>query len=508
MSQSSVRRSGLFRLITIFSSGFGAASLSMWAIMLNQVGSSGTLDLNIMTSVVAGLAALAGSGSAHAYFIGSDEAATVYEEALEVDTLTGLRSKTGLERRLEALVSKNKGQPRRLERLVLISLEIDAFRDINEIHGAEIGDKVLRVVGKRIHRLVGDLGPTARIAGSEFAFAISIKRDEREMHFIMKAVIEEIARPVAIGTANVPVFCTAGLTEIPNEPLALNKLLRQTNLARATAKAGGLGSWAIYHPEMAHSDKYRKWIEAELAEAIRNSEFELVYQPQVDTTTRRTMGYESLIRWNHHEKGNIPPSEFIAVAEQCGLIDQIGNWVLRRVCEDAQFFDPRVTVAVNVSPKQLEKPDFVDTLDMILNTHEIDPARIEIEITENVLISDRSTVRMQFERIRDLGCSIAIDDFGTGYSNLNYLSELPFNKLKLDRSFVSQIEDRDNGGPLVSTIVNLARALDVEILAEGVETDSQIAMLNAAGCTLMQGYLFGKPFSINQTAPMAEESAA
>ncbi|WP_421854740.1 putative bifunctional diguanylate cyclase/phosphodiesterase [Oricola sp.] len=475
--------------------------------MLNQIGVTGAVEMNVATSVVAGLAALAGAGSAHAYFIGSDDTSKIYEEVLDLDPLTGLLSKEGLERKLAKIVQADPPETSGFERWLLISLEIDALRDINEIHGAEIGDSVLRVIAQRVRRLVGDLGPVSRIAGSEYAFAVKFKRDDRELHAVMNAIIDEVARPVSIDSATVAVFCTAGVTQIVSQTIEINKLLRQTKLARANAKAGGLGNWATYHPEMTQSDRYRKWIETELVQAIRDNDFDLVYQSQVYSDTGKIAGYESLLRWKHPTKGIIPPIEFIAVAEQCGLINQIGNWVIRRVCEDAHFFDPDVKIAVNVSPKQLDNPEFVDTLASILKTYDIKPKRIEIEITENVLIGDPNRVRKQFERIRGLGCSIAIDDFGTGYSNLSTLSELSFCKLKLDRSFLARYEDRNNSGPLISTVVNLARALDVQILAEGVETKDQIAMLNAAGCTLMQGFAFGKPFTLNRDE-VSEEAAA
>ncbi|WP_158284674.1 putative bifunctional diguanylate cyclase/phosphodiesterase [Oricola cellulosilytica] len=496
-------RSAVFRLVTIFSSGFGAATLSLWALTLTQAGTLNVLDVNATTAIIAGLAALAGAGCAHAFFIGSDEATKAYEEALETDPLTGLLSRIGLERRIAELSSKEGNGPRKFDRLVLVSVEIDALRDINDAHGQEFGDRVLQTIGERLRRMVGTLGPVARIGGSEFTLAVRVNRDNRELPQMMAAITDEIARPIASTSGNVPIFSVSGLAEVnPGEP-EIKKLLQRTRLARATARASGLGSWAIYHPEMAETDRYRKWIETELGQAIGKNEFELVYQPQVDTTNGETVGYEALLRWEHREKGAIPPAEFITVAEKCGLINQIGSWVLRQACVDARYFTSGEKIAVNVSPKQMEQDDFVDTLAAILRAQAVDPARIEIEITENVLIHDQRKIREQFEQIRALGCSIAIDDFGTGYSNLNYLSDLPFSKLKLDQSFVSRIEDRKNGGALVSTIVNLARALDVDVLAEGVETENQMVMLNAAGCTLMQGYYFGKPVALQRQQTLA-----
>jgi len=492
-ARSKVGRSQVFRLITIFSSGFGAASLSLWALMLNRMGDPGMLGFSTLSAVIAGLAALAGAGCAHAYFVGSDETAKVYEAAIATDPTTGLYSRTGLQQEITPLIERASGKARSFERRMLVSVEIDAFRDINNQHGPETGDRVLRLMGERIRRLVGGLGPVARIAGSEFAFTFDVGHDDRELHAVMTALLEEMSRPIRAGDVVIPVFCTAGLVELGKETTSLDTALRRTNLARTTARAGGLGNWAIYHPEMTQIDTYRKWIEGELSTAIQTCAFDVVYQPQVESHTGQITGYEALLRWEHPEKGFIPPSEFISVAEKCGLIGQIGMWVLERACRDAARFPDDVTIAVNVSPKQLESPDFVKRLAETMRQAGVRAERIELEITENILILDRVRVRRKFQDIRDLGCPISIDDFGTGYSNLGYLAELPFSKLKLDRSLVSRLGERDNGTALVATIVNMAHALNASVLGEGVETEEQVALLQAAGCTLMQGYYFGKP---------------
>jgi len=491
--RSKVARSQVFRLITIFTSGFGAASLSLWALMLNRIGDPGMFGFSTMAAVIAGLAALAGAGCAHAYFVGSDETAKVYEAAIATDPTTGLYSRTGLQQEIAPLIERASGKARSFERRMLVSVEIDAFRDINNQHGPETGDRVLRLMGERIRRLVGGLGPVARIAGSEFAFTFEVGHDDRELHAVMTALLEEMSRPIRAGDVVIPVFCTAGLVELGKETTSLDTALRRTNLARTTARAGGLGNWAIYHPEMTQIDTYRKWIEGELSTAIQTCAFDVVYQPQVESHTGKVTGYEALLRWEHPEKGFIPPSEFISVAEKCGLIGQIGMWVLEQACGDAARFPDDVTIAVNVSPKQLESPDFVSRLAETMRQAGVRAERIELEITENILILDRAKVRRKFQEIRNLGCPISIDDFGTGYSNLGYLAELPFSKLKLDRSLVSRLGERDNGTALVATIVNMAHALNASVLGEGVETEEQVALLQAAGCTLMQGYYFGKP---------------
>ncbi|MCI5078012.1 bifunctional diguanylate cyclase/phosphodiesterase [Oricola sp.] len=505
--RSVVSRSWLFRLITIVTSGFGAASLALWAAMMSRLGDISSPETGTLTAVVAALAALAGAGCAHAYFAGTDEASKVYEAAIATDPTTGLLSRLGLEKQIGSLVDHAPtGKNRKLSRWMLVSIEIDAFREINDRHGAETGDLVLHLVGGRIRRLVGDLGPAARIAGSEFAFAFEAGHDDHELHAIMSAVLEDMARPIKIDNTVIPVFCTAGLAELGHNGRSISTVLRRTNLARTTARASGLGNWAIYHPEMTQTDTYRKWIEGELSTSIGTDDFELVYQPQVDNRSGMTVGYEALLRWNHPEKGNIPPTEFIPVAENCGLINQLGLWTLDRACADARHLPPGTKIAVNVSPKQLDAPGFVRKLATIMRKHNMLPERLELEITENILILDHVKVRKKFDRITDLGCSISIDDFGTGYSNLGYLAELPFGKLKLDRSLITRLGERENGATLVTTIVNMAHALGAEVLAEGVETKEQVALLDAAGCTLMQGYYFGKPVRPEEhVASMAEE---
>ncbi|QKV19528.1 putative bifunctional diguanylate cyclase/phosphodiesterase [Oricola thermophila] len=503
MSVNGKRRNFLLRLLTILSSGFGAFSLAFVALMVFASNTTGAPGSVIIGSGIAALSALAGIGFAFAYFAETPGQTGDEEVSPVVDPITSLLSRCGLENELAHVLD---GQDENDTRWMLVSIEIDAFRDINDTHGQETGDRVLRIVANRLKRLVGNLGPVARIAGSEFAFAIAFGNDDREIAAVMSAVINEVGKPIKADRKTITVFCTAGLVELKRDNLSIDKMLRRTNLARATARASGLGNWAIYHPEMTRSASYRKWIEAELVRAVNGDEFDLVYQPQVNSLTGETVGYEALLRWTHPKKGVIPPSEFIPVAEKYGLISQIGSWVMQRACEDARALPPGVTVAINVSPIQLKCDRFVNELAKMFEQTGTRPEQIEIEITENVLIDDHDAVRRQFRSIRSLGCSIAIDDFGTGYSNLGSLADLPFTKLKLDRSLVARLGTRENGGAVVSTIVNLARALDVDILAEGVENEDQVVLLRAAGCRLMQGYYFGKPVAFGK--PGDDESRA
>jgi diguanylate cyclase (GGDEF)-like protein len=497
MSNADARRFEPLRLVTIITSGFGAVSLAFVAMMLFGSASGGPLDFTVLGGAILALFGLAGAGSAYTCLANTKKQAPDQESSTHSDPMTRLLTRSGLERELLRLGDLRQDADAEA-RWLLVSVEIDAFRDINDTHGLETGDTVLCVVAGRLAHLVGKLGPVARIGGSEFAFAIKMNNVDTELCAVMDAVIDEVGKPITASRKTITVFCTAGLVELPRENLSVAKILRRTNLARATARSSGLGNWAIYHPEMTRSASYRKWIETELVRAVRRNEFDLVYQPQINSLTGKTIGYEALLRWTHPHKGVIPPAEFIPVAEKCGLICQIGRWVLRRACEDARTLPPEIKIAINVSPIQLESDLFAPDLAAVLDETGVNADRIEIEITENVLISDPDTVRTQFRHIRNLGCSIAIDDFGTGYSNLGYLAELPFSKLKLDRSLVARLGTKQNGGAVVSTIVNLAHALDVEILAEGVETEDQVVLLRAAGCTLMQGYYFGKPLELER----------
>jgi len=504
MSESPTRHLKLLRLVTIITSGFGSASLAFVAMTLLGAGGGGPFDLTAVGGAIAALFAFAGAGGTYTYLSNVDGQPAKGEAPDLSDPMTRLLSRSGLERELAGLSAPRDAGDSDKTRWLLVSVEIDAFRDINDRHGPETGDTVLRVVANRLTHLVGKLGPVARIGGSEFAFAIEMNHDDSELSEVMSAVIEEVGKPILASRKTITVFCTAGLVDLPHENLSLDKMLRRTNLARATARSSGLGTWAIYHPEMTRSASYRKWIETELVGAVRRDEFNLVFQPQVNSLSGEIVSYEALLRWTHPHKGVIPPAEFIPVAESCGLIGQIGRWVMQRACETACELPPDIKVAVNVSPKQLESDAFAPELASILEETGVSADRIEIEITENVLIGDHDAVRNQFRHIRNLGCSIAIDDFGTGYSNLGYLADLPFSKLKLDRSLVARLGTKENGGAVVSTIVNLAHALDVDILAEGVETEDQVVLLKAAGCTLMQGYYFGKPLKLEHDMDTVE----
>ncbi len=497
-SFSSSFKTKFYRASTIFSSGFGAASLSLWSAnyFIHDAG-EGQL-LSVTGSLIAGLAALAGAGCAHAYFAGGDDRSADYEEVLRKDAVTGLLSRNGLEQVLPTMLD-GIDDIKSMQRVFLICMDFDELRDINDVYGAEIGNAVLKVLAKRLSDLVGDTGPLVRTNGSEFVVGLRTGRDDRELRAAVVALMDTLSKPVRIGAVTYPVYANGGVVQVHKSDTPIDKLLRQANLARSCAKKSGRGSYAIYHPEMSHSATYRQWIETELSYAIQRNEFSLHYQPQYQMPSGKIVGFEALLRWEHRDKGAISPDEFISVAESCGFIQQLGTWVLRRACFDANKFSPDTVVSVNVSTAQIEEDDFIDTLQSVLSETGLPPSRLELEVTESVLIRDHARMRRIFNEIKSLGVSIAIDDFGTGYSNLTNLSELAFDKIKIDKSFIQKLgpagklSQTGDSGSMVSTIINLAQTLGASTVAEGIETEEQSEILQREGCAIMQGFFFGRP---------------
>lgn len=496
---------GVFRAITISASGFGAAMLAVWALNLVGISPSTYEDAAVFGAAVLGLAALAGAGTAHAYFAGGDDTSEAYEALLGTDAVTELLSRRGLAEALKTFISEG-NQPSRINRTFLISLDFDTLREFNESFGVETGDALLRVFAERLRRIVGETGLLARTSGGEFIVVIRANHDDRELRAAVDALLGVMSLPVRIGKASRTVFWNAGVVEVHDERTPLDRILRHANLARATALAASRGTWSIYHPEMSQVAAYRQWIEVELYGALKRDELHLYYQAKVDASTGKTIGYEALLRWQHHEKGSIPPSEFIPVAEQCGLIQPVGDFVLRQVCEDLRHLPEHLTVSANVSPAQLTRPDFLTRLSRLLAETEVQQGRLEIELTETMLIKNHVEMRRLLNGLRDIGVPLAIDDFGTGYSNLSNLSEFKFHALKIDKSFVDRLEDGEaSAAAMVASIVGMARSIDAEIVAEGVETVEQITLLQAAGCNTMQGYYYGRPMPLTAILRQSEE---
>ncbi len=488
-SNSSPTRSRVFRLATIAASGLGSFGLALWAVK-SGIGGIDGLPADIVAGMIAALCALAASFAAMSFFAGVDESASwVYRET-QFDKLTGLSTRTAMVGRIAeaATAALGTGRP-----VFLLDIDIDRFKHINDTIGYSDGDRLVRAFAERLREVMPGEAEIGRISAGEFAVLIPDRPDLGSMDAFIGRIYEKLTQPYQLPSHLQSVNMSVGLVAIPKDGTEPVTLLRRANLALQHARVGGIGNWSAFHEQMGRVADYRQWIESELHVAFRRGDFELHYQPQFDLSTGRTVGYEALVRWRHPERGMVPPGEFVPVAEETGMIVPIGEWVLRKACEDARFLPQDCFVAVNISPVQFMTRDFLSMVSGVIASTGIDPKRLELEVTETAMMQDRAHAAAILDALSRMDISVAVDDFGTGYSNLSYLVDFTFKKLKIDQSFVRRLESDNNSGAVVSTIVGLSRALGVRTIAEGVETESQATLLKAAGCQVGQGYLFGKP---------------
>ncbi|TIT48404.1 MAG: bifunctional diguanylate cyclase/phosphodiesterase, partial [Mesorhizobium sp.] len=379
------------------------------------------------------------------------------------------------------------------EPVFLIDIDIDRFKQINDAIGYTQGDELIRAFTKRLHSCVPARAPIGRIGAGEFAVLLPDHLIQGTLESMVERLIDEMMEPYELSSHQQSVSLSVGIVAMPKDGVDPVLILRRSNLALQNARASGVGNWSVFDSEMGRVADHRQWVESELHSAFERGDFDLHYQPQLDLPTGRIVGYEALIRWQHPERGMIPPMEFIQIAEETGMINPIGEWVLRKACSDARHLPDDCFVAVNISPVQFMTKDFVGLVRDTMRTTGIKPSRLELEVTETAMMQDRDRAAAILKELAEMGISVAVDDFGTGYSNLSYLIDFSFGKLKIDRSFISRIDTDASSGAVVSTIVGLSRALGVSIIAEGVETESQATLLRAAGCEVVQGYLFGRP---------------
>jgi len=404
------------------------------------------------------------------------------------DPLCGLPNRIFFGERLEAVIEEVRtgSSP-----AAVLYIDLDHFKDVNDTLGHPVGDELIRTVTLRLsHTLRGD-DLVARLGGDEFAVISSIGDDPVKMMTIAQRIIAAICAPYTINGQNIMIGASIGIAVIDRKCGGAADIMRYADMALYRAKNEGRNRACIYDAAMDADLSSRKLLEGDLREAIANDHLKLLYQPIVNKSGETVVGVEALCRWTHATRGEIPPSEFIAVAEHSGLIIELGAWVLRRACLDGKAW-PGLTVSVNVSPLQFRRTDFFDVVQRTLSDTEFDPARLEIELTESVLLGNVDTAEAGMVRLKALGVRLALDDFGTGYSSLLYLRRLPFDKLKIDRSFVLSIEKAADAAAIVHAVVSLGRGLGMKVTAEGVETADQQLFLRAAGVHFMQGYRFGK----------------
>ncbi len=402
------------------------------------------------------------------------------------DNLTGLPNRAVFNARLTKVVEAawDNGS------CGVLFIDLDFFKMVNDTYGHAAGDAVLVQAARRIEGLLGSDMMAARLGGDEFAVLAWNLRDPGELLRLGQAIVAELAKPIIRDGVLLPTGGSAGVAIGPDHGTRNETLLRAADIALYEAKSLGRGRSVLFEERLLHKVRERRAFEVDLSGALERGEFALHYQPLIEIATRRTIGYEALLRWNHPVRGEVSPATFIPLAEEAGLIEAIGEWVLRAALTEAATWHDDLTVSVNVSPVQMRGERFFDQVLEVLRETGVSPRRLEIEITETALMDPSDGALRTLHRLHGLGICIALDDFGTGYSSLTYLRSFPFNKLKVDRSFVSDIAEQPDCHAIARTVVGLAREFHMKTTAEGVETEAQLRKLEAMGCTQAQGFLF------------------
>jgi diguanylate cyclase (GGDEF)-like protein len=405
------------------------------------------------------------------------------------DPLTGLPNRIRFREQLDTALAARKAD----DQIALIHLNLDRFKSVNNTLGVSAGDKILRQVADRLRALAGKSNILARLGSDEFA----ILQHGREQPWNVMALADQIRRelsaPFFRGDKAVELSVSMGIAICPKDGTETELLLKHAGVALSHAKSGGRRGERFFTSEMEAQLESRRALEADLRRAVHNEEFELHYQPLYDMTERRICGFEALLRWNHPTRGRIAPLEFIPLAEEVGLIVDIGRWVLKRACMDAATWPAEIKVAVNVSAIQFISSDLEDDVSAALAVSKLSPGRLEIEITESVLMENREEALPILHALRQRGIRISMDDFGTGYSSLSYLSSFPFDKIKIDKSFVNDIVDNKEAFAIMRAIILLGDALGMRVTVEGVETAQQQDLLAQEACDEIQGYHISSP---------------
>jgi diguanylate cyclase (GGDEF)-like protein len=422
------------------------------------------------------------------------------------DSLTGLANREALRRALDdALV----GAVRRKHRCSVFLLDLDRFKAVNDTLGHPAGDTLLRLVALRLTDEVGDRGQVGRLGGDEFQVVVPSMSSEADLSKLAQGIIDSLSRPYTISGTAVSIGASIGIVTSDYDDRTADDLMRDADLALYAAKAAGKGCYRFFAPEMHEAARVRQLMESDLRVALERGQLWLAYQPCVDASSEDVTGFEALIRWDHPEHGPVSPVEFIPLAEEIGLINEIGEWVLRTACAEAAKWPSNVSVAVNLSPIQFKSPALPTMVRMILGETDLPAKRLELEITEGVFLSNDEHVHEMIGALKAIGLKLALDDFGTGYSSLSYLQRVPFDKIKIDRSFVTGASDPEGrNAALIRAMVGLASDLHMQTTAEGVETHEELALVRSLGCSLVQGYIFGKPMPAENARELAQKGSA
>ena len=408
----------------------------------------------------------------------------------EYDSLTGLANRHRMNRKLESTLSAFKAAKRSC---ALMMLDLDKFKQVNDMMGHQAGDDMLRQVAERLTAIVGDKGEIGRLGGDEFQIMLMDEDDRGRLGDLADKIIQMLTSPYQIDGKRAIIGASVGISVAPYDGIEAAEIIHNADLALYAAKNSGRGTYRFYSADLKDVEQERQLLLDDLREALAAGELEMHYQPVVRTKDNAVVGFEALMRWEHPERGHVSPGVFIPAAEESDLINQIGQWALQQSCRDALEWPENVRLAVNVSAKQFANKGFPAVVTQVLAETGITPDRLELELTETVFMGDTETTTATFETLKGLGVRLALDDFGTGYSSLSYLREAPFDKLKVDKSFVDTCTQKnENSAKIITAIIGLSDALGMEVTVEGVEAFDQFRVVCAKGAKYIQGWLYSK----------------
>jgi len=423
----------------------------------------------------------------------------------EHDVLCGVFNRTSFEKTIEQSIWRNQqGGPT----FSVLCVDLDRFKEINDTLGHSAGDLVLQQVSGRLKKIARDEDTVSRLGGDEFAILLAGTSDTRSVEQLGVEVVKSLAEPFIINDVQVPCGASVGAARFNIDAVSISDLLHKADLAMYRSKTTGRGKFSFYDPELDKTLEKRRVLALELRSAVADGTLSLHYQPLHDSNCE-LVGYEALMRWNHSEHGMISPVEFIPLAEETGLIDQMGTWAMQQACRDASKWPAPLRVAVNLSAIQFAKEyNLIAVVSDALERAGLAADRLEVEITESLLINNTDEVLSTLTALSEMGVKIAMDDFGTGYSSLSYLWQFPFNKLKIDRAFTQGLEDDAKVPLIVNSIISLAHSMGIRVNAEGVETEQQLSILREAGCDELQGFLLGRPAPVEVLEHLDSKKAA
>jgi len=416
------------------------------------------------------------------------------------DHLTGLPNRVMLRERMKTLIAGAKEG----EGFALLCLDLDGLKGVNDTLGHPVGDELLKQVGERLRSCVRENDMVARLGGDEFAIIQISKYLPQDAMSLAERICYEIGSPYNLRDHQIIVGTSIGIAIAPSDGTETDLLLNRSDMALYRAKSVGRGSYRLFDQEMETSIKDRRTLGLDLRKALANGELEVYYQPIINLEKIEVSSFEALLRWHHPQRGLVSPAEFIPIAERIGFISQLGEWVLRQACAEASTWPDEINVAINASPAQFKGGSLISAVVNALAATGLPAGRLELEITESVLLQDDKATLDTLHQLRELGVRISLDDFGTGYSSLSYLSSFPFDKIKIDRSFISKLSDSEESFDIVQTIVGFASSLSVATVAEGVETRAQLEIVRKKGCTEVQGFLFSPPKPASHIARFLE----